>query len=401
MQLRPNTLTLTATLALLTALGPLSTDMYLPSLPEIARVFKADTASTQLTLSFFLAGFAVGQIFYGPLSDRYGRKPILLIGFVMFLVATFLCSFAPSIEALTALRFMQALGASGPIVLARAVVRDLYEGPRAAKEMSRMGTVMGLVPAVAPIAGGFSEAFFGWRMSFFITFVLGLGLCLVVLIGLPETNRHWSKERISPLSILRGYRSLLHHHGYRTYVALSALTYGGLFAFISGSSFVLQKVYGLAVIPYGLAFGFVVVGYITGTLIAQRLVGTHGIERTIRWGVMCLASGGTAMLILVLIGTGSMLEIILPMALYTCGVGLVMPQSMAGAMAPFGDRAGTASSFLGLVQMTFAAVIGAGVGLGLQNHPTALPIAIAASGGLAAFVFLSTRKLRQASSATK
>jgi MFS transporter, DHA1 family, multidrug resistance protein len=395
MRLRPDTLAMTATLALLTALGPLSTDMYLPSLPEIAKVFNADTASTQLTLSFFLAGFAVGQIFYGPLSDRYGRKPVLLSGFVIFLVATFLCSFAPSIEALTALRFLQALGASGPIVLARAVVRDLYEGPRAAKEMSRMGTVMGLVPAIAPIAGGFSEAYFGWRMSFFITFVLGLTLCVIVLIGLPETNRHWSKERISPLSILRGYRSLLHHHGYRTYVALSALTYGGLFAFISGSSFVLQKVYGLAAIHYGLAFGFVVVGYIAGTLLAQRCVGTLGIEKTIRLGVLCLAGGGALMLALVLIGTGSMLEIIGPMAIYTCGVGLVMPQSMAGAMAPFGDRAGTASSFLGLVQMTFAALIGAGVGLGLQNHPFALPIAIALLGGLAALIFLSTRHWRQ------
>ena len=128
MKLRPDTFAMTATLALLTALGPLSTDMYLPSLPEIARVFKADTASTQLTLSFFLAGFAVGQIFYGPLSDRYGRKPVLLGGFFMFLAATFLCPFAPSIEALTGLRFLQALGASGPIVLARAVVRDLMKG---------------------------------------------------------------------------------------------------------------------------------------------------------------------------------------------------------------------------------------------------------------------------------
>jgi len=385
---------MTATLALLTALGPLSTDMYLPSLPAIAKAFNADTASTQLTLSLFLAGFAVGQIFYGPLSDRYGRKPVLLGGFAIFLVATYLCSFAPSIDVLTGLRFMQALGASGPIVLARAVVRDLYDGPRAAKEMSRMGTVMGLVPAVAPIAGGFSQAWFGWEMSFFITFLLGLVLCLIVFFALPETNANKSAQPISMMSILRGYGALLHHRGYRTYVALSALTYGGLFAFISGSSFVLQKVYGLGAIPYGLAFGGVVLGYIGGTLIAQRIVGKRGLEGTIKVGVMCLAAGGLIMQAFVLVGTQSIFEIILPMALYTCGVGLVMPQSMAGAMQPFAQKAGTASSFLGLVQMTFAAVIGAGVGIGLEKHHMALSLTIAVLGLLAAIVFLRTAHWR-------
>lgn len=395
MKLRPDTLAMTATLALLTALGPLSTDMYLPSLPAIAKAFNADTASTQLTLSLFLAGFAVGQIFYGPLSDRYGRKPVLLGGFAIFLVATFLCSFAPSINALTALRFMQALGASGPIVLARAVVRDLYDGPRAAREMSRMGTVMGLVPAIAPIGGGFSQAFFGWEMSFFITFLLGLVLCLIVFFALPETNTNKSKQPISVVSIVSGYAALLHHRGYRTYVALSALTYGGLFAFISGSSFVLQKVYGLGAIPYGLAFGGVVLGYIAGTLIAQRIVGKRGLEGTIKVGVICLAAGGLIMQFFVFIGTQSIFEIIMPMALYTCGVGLVMPQSMAGAMQPFPQKAGTASSFLGLVQMTFAAIVGAAVGIGLEKHHMALSLTIAGLGLLAALVFIRTAHWRR------
>src|SRR5690606_37821387 len=148
MRLSPDTFAMTATLALLTALGPLSTDMYLPSLPAIAAFFGTGPAEAQMTLSAFLFGFAAGQFLHGPLSDQYGRRPVLLAGLGLFIAATAACALAPSIEWLTVARFVQALGASGPIVLARAVVRDLYEGPRAGRELSRMGTIMGLVPAL-------------------------------------------------------------------------------------------------------------------------------------------------------------------------------------------------------------------------------------------------------------
>ena len=150
MKLRPDTLAMTAILAMLTALGPLSTDFYLPSLPEIVRVMETTVSGAQATLSSFLFGFAAGQIFWGPLSDRLGPNPVLLTGLGLFLLATLACAFSPSIEALTAARAAQALGASGPIVLGRAMVRDLYDGPRAGRELARMGMIMGLVPAVAP-----------------------------------------------------------------------------------------------------------------------------------------------------------------------------------------------------------------------------------------------------------
>src|SRR3954452_24722230 len=152
--LKPDTLALTIVLALLTALGPLSTDMYLPSLPAIAGNLNASTSQVQLTLSAFLLGFAAGQFVYGPVSDTLGRKPVLLFGIGLFTIASVVCAVAPSIEVLIGARFVQALGASGPIVLGRAIVRDLYEGPRAGRELSRMGTIMGVVPALAPIVGG-------------------------------------------------------------------------------------------------------------------------------------------------------------------------------------------------------------------------------------------------------
>lgn len=187
--LRPDTLALTATLALLTALGPLSTDMYLPALPTIAQALDASVPATQFTLSAFLIGFACGQFLYGPVSDRVGRRPALAFGLLLFVAATIACALAPSIEVLSAARFLQALGASGPIVLARAIVRDLYEGPRAGRELSRMGTIMGLVPAIAPVLGGLVYQATGWRALFLAIGVFGAILAAVALAGLPETLR--------------------------------------------------------------------------------------------------------------------------------------------------------------------------------------------------------------------
>ncbi|MDJ1158817.1 multidrug effflux MFS transporter [Chelatococcus sp. SYSU_G07232] len=383
MRLRPDTLAMTAVLALLTALGPLSTDMYLPSLPAIARDFGTTTAAVQATLSAFLFGFAAGQLVYGPLSDKFGRKPVLLGGLALFIAATAACAFAPNVEALILARFFQALGGSGPIVLARAVVRDLYEGPRAGRELSRMGTIMGLVPALAPVLGGFLQTWFGWRSVFLASLLFSLGLGATVVLTLPETLRARSQDPLSLLGVARGFAVLLQHRGYRLYVALSALTYTGLFAFISGSSFVLQGVYGLGEIAFGLSFASVVLGYIAGTVVAQRLVGRLGLDGTIGLGVACLCAGGLVMLGLVLVGTGSSFEITLPMALYTMGVGLTMPQAAAAAMMPFPERAGAASSLLGICQMTLAALVGLFVGHMLRGSAVPLPATIAALGVVA------------------
>jgi DHA1 family bicyclomycin/chloramphenicol resistance-like MFS transporter len=395
-RLRPDTLALTATLALLTSLGPLSTDMYLPALPAIATALAATTAQTQATLSAFLVGFACGQFLYGPLSDRIGRKPLLVVGLALFLVATVACALAPTIEALSVARFVQALGASGPIVLARAIVRDLYEGPRAGRELSRMGSIMGLVPALAPILGGLIFAGFGWRAIFTATAIGGAALAVVVVLALPETLRARDPAPLSLGAILRGFRDLLRHPAYRTYVALTTLTYSGLFAFISGSSFVLQGAYGLSELAYAFSFAFMVAGYIGGTLVAQRIVPGRGLDGTIALGVAAQAAGGGLMLALALVGTGSSLEITGPMALYALGVGLTMPQSLAAAMQPFPARAGAASSLMGIVQMSVAALVGIGLAAAVARTALALPTGIALLGALAALVFALSRGARAA-----
>ena len=211
--LKSDTLAMTACLALLTALGPLSTDMYLPSLPAIARDLGATTAGAQMTLSAFLLGFALGQFVYGPVSDKLGRKPVLLAGLALFIAASAACTFAPTIETLIAGRFVQALGGSGPIVLARAIVRDLYEGPRAGRELSRMGTIMGVVPALAPLLGGVLHELAGWRSNFLATVLFGAALFTVAKLRLPETIRARVPGPLSFRSAIGGFSQLLAFSG--------------------------------------------------------------------------------------------------------------------------------------------------------------------------------------------
>ncbi len=396
MRLKADTLAMTACLALLTALGPLSTDMYLPSLPAIARDLAAGPAGAQLTLSAFLGGFAVGQLVYGPVADKVGRRPVLLTGLALFVLASVACTLAPTIEALVGARFVQALGASGPIVLARAMVRDLYDGPRAGRELSRMGTIMGVVPALAPVLGGVLHEALGWRANFAATVAFGAAMMAFCAWAMPETIRVRNPAPISPIGILRGFRALLRHPAYRVYVGLSSLSYAGLFAFISGSSFVLQEVYGLSEFAFALSFGLMVVGFIGGTLIAQALVPRRGLDGTIQAGVACLAGGGVLMLLGVLLGIPSSLAVTLPMAVYAAGVGLTMPQSMASAMGPFPDRAGAASSLLGICQMSFAALVGIGLGQLLGGAALPLPAVIAVAGSLALALFALTSRVRRA-----
>jgi len=392
--LTPGTLAFTTILALLVALGPLATDMYLPSLPVIAAEFAASEADVQLTLSVFLLGFAAGQIVYGPVSDRIGRKPTLVAGLVLFALASLVCAIAPSVEALIGARFLQALGASGPIVLARSVVRDVYEGDRAGRELARIGSIMGIVPTIAPTIGGFFHIWFGWPSTFLSMVLVGFVLVLVIVLRLPETLREPVAEPLSFLSILRGFREVAGNAGYRANVAIICVIYGGLFAFISGSSFVLQGFYGLAEIPYGIAFGACAFAYVSGTLIGQPLVQRYGFATTLGIGCAITAIGGLGLVAGVGLGGGHAAEIVAPMMVYMIGVGVALPQGMAGALMPFPNRAGAASSLMGFAQMVAAAALGILVGHGIGATPWPLVLVIAAMGLAAVVIFATTRSAR-------
>jgi DHA1 family bicyclomycin/chloramphenicol resistance-like MFS transporter len=392
--LRPGTFALTALLAALTAIGPLTTDMYLPSLPDIARQLNASTAQVQFTISAYLIGFAIGQIFYGPVSDRHGRKPVLIAAIALYCVASLACALSTSIEMLIAARAVQALGGCGGIVLTRAIVRDLYSGARAGRELSLIGSVMALAPVLAPIAGGVVQTGFGWRVVFLTLVAAGLIGVGTVWLLLPETLNARAAEPVSISSMARSYRVVVRHPAYLAYLAVTSASYAGLFAWISGSAFVLQNLYGLTPFDFGVAFALGSVGYMTGSALAARIVVRLGLDGVLGIGGCACAIGGLGMVAAVAFGLTSSLSLVFPVAIYLAGLGMVLPQGIAGAMTPFPERAGAASSLFGFVQQSAAALCGAVVGWFLGQSAWPLAMGVAVMGCATLGLWLTTRGIR-------
>lgn len=358
---------MTLVLASMTALGPVTMDIYLASMPHIGAALGATTRSVQLTLSSYLIGFAIGQILYGPLSDVYGRRPMLLLGFALYLVATTACAFASSIELLIAARALQGVGSAGPIILARTIVRDLYEGSRAARQLGLMSAIMGITPICAPVLGGFLQLWFGWRASFFGMDFIGLALSLSALLFLPETNQRKSNEPLSLRGILTSFAIVSRHPAYLSYLTLHALSYMAVFAFISSSSHFMQEVYGLSSVQFGFTYAMCSISYIGGTAVGSRLVIKLGLDGMIRLGKNIALAGGLLLIAGYVIFPTQFLGIVVPEMLLFLGIALMVPQMIAGALTPFAERAGAASSLMGFMQMSSASIIGGLLGLSLGN----------------------------------
>ena len=393
--LRPNTIGLTALLGLLTAFGPVATDMYIPSLPEIGRLLGASTSDVQLTLSAYLVGIAIGQIIYGPLSDRYGRKPVLLGALVLFCLASGICAIAANVDTLIAARALQALGGSGAIVLPRAIVRDLYAGERAGRELSHIGLVMSVAPMLAPVLGGILQLAFGWRANFLAILSIGTIATIIAWRSLPETLRPSSAQATSMIHMLRGYRTLAENRAFLAHLGIVALSYAGLFAWISGSPFVLQGLYGLSAFQFAMAFAVACIGSFLGASIAASLVMRLGLDRTIGLGTLALALGGLGMIASLAFSLPPVVSLVLCMLLYEIGLMLAMPQAIAGGLTPFPERAGAASSFIGFVQQTSAAVLGAIVARTLGDNAWPVAISVAIMGCLALALWGASRHVRQ------
>ncbi len=389
---RPDSRIVAVLLTLTVALGPASTDFYLPALPSLTRTFATDVATVQLTLSVFLVAFAFAQLVYGPLSDRIGRRPAMLAGLAIYVVASLFCMAAPGIEMLIAGRFLQAVGACAGPVLGRTVVRDIYGREGAARMLGYIGAAMAIAPAVGPMIGGYLTVWFGWWSNFALMAAYGAVTLAGIWFLLDETNPHLGQAQ-SAAQMLRSYAAFLRSRAYIGYVLCSTMTYSGLFAFISGSSFVFVEVLGLAPNQFGLCFATAVGGYLAGTMMTARLTMRLGIERMVWMGAGLCAFGGVAMAAPALAGVQGVAAVLVPMVIYMIGVGMVMPNSMAGAIGPFPTMAGAASSLLGFTQMGTAALVGIAVGAGFDGttRPMAAAIALAGLATAASFALLVRR----------
>jgi MFS transporter, DHA1 family, multidrug resistance protein len=372
-------------------LGALSIDMFLPSLPALARAHGTSAATAQLTVTLFLAGLAPAQLVWGPVSDRFGRRRTLISGLALYAAAGLVCALAPGIRTLILARIGQAFGAGSGQVIARAIVRDVYPRDQAARVLGLMGTAQALNPILAPVIGGLLHATLGWRSVFYVLAGFGAVFLLAAIAITPETNVHPDATALQPARFAENVATVLRDPAYLGYVAVVTFMFSGQFAFISGSSFVLIDALGVSPAVYGFCFAAVAVGIMAGSFITSRLAGRVAGDRLILTGTGLGAGAGLVMTGLAWSGVGGVAAVIAPMFFFSLGLGLSNPNAVAGAVGPYPHMAGLAAAVLGVMQMTGSALYG--ITVGRLSDGTAAPMALAiASAGLAAT--LSFRLLR-------
>jgi len=373
-------------------LQPLSTDLYLASLPHLATDFGVTPAAVQQTLSLFVIGFGVAQLISGPLSDRFGRRPVLLWGLAIYIGASLACALAPTLALLILARFVQAIGCCTAAVIARAMVRDAFAPADGARMLAKASSLLALAPIFGPILGGYLQVAFGWRAAFVFHTLFGIALMMTTARLFRETNRHLNPDatRIGPL--FATYCRIASADFFWAWMLPGALSYAAIFTFISGSSFVLIDVLGVPTHYYGYCFAFGVTGYLAGTIVCRRLLVRWGLARAMMAGVSLSLFSGLLFAALVLGGLQHWSVVVLCQFLTMAAHGVNFPCAQSGAVAPFPREAGAAAGLLGFFTMVAALV--AGTWVGINHNGTLLPLALT-SATLGLLLFGSAWALRR------
>jgi MFS transporter, DHA1 family, multidrug resistance protein len=382
--LERNARVLTPLLAALTALTSLSIDMSLPAMPQLQQTFHVGVSSAQLTLSIFLLGFALGQIICGPVSDRRGRRPVLLAGLGLFALAGLACAASVSLPMLVGFRFLQGVGASVGPVIARAVVRDRYDARRGAAVLSQMTQVMIAAPLLAPTLGGYLLVHLGWPAIFLTLGGGGVLLFLACWRYLPETvGDRAEPDGSSQTGVRAGLRALVSHRASARHVLTVCFVYAGMFAYVGGSPFVLMDVFGVAEQNFGYYFAVTAAALLVSATLNRWLLKRHLSPLFIlSRGVLVIFAAGLCIGLAAWFGIGGLAGIMLPMMAYMFGQGLVMPNATAAAMAPHGKSAGVVSSVMGCLQTGGAALAGYLVGVFYDHTPRSLAVTVTAFAAL-------------------
>jgi DHA1 family bicyclomycin/chloramphenicol resistance-like MFS transporter len=376
-------------LSALMAFASISTDIYLPALPALGRAFHADSGQIQLTLSGFLVGFSLGQLLWGPISDRYGRRIPIAIGIVLFVVGSAGCALSGSAWQMTLWRVLQAVGACAGPVLARAMVRDLYARERSAQMLSTLMLVMGIAPLVGPIMGGQILTFWSWQGIFWVLVVLGL-LALVSLLALPETlpPQRRTSQRVSEALI--GYVILARNSRLLGYAIAGGFFYGGIYAYLAGTPFAYIEYYHVPPRAYGLLFALNITGMMAANLTNSRLVMRLGSDTLFRIGTGVAALAGIALAIDSRTGWGGLAGLVIPLFFYVSMLGFIVANSVAGALSAYPHKAGAASALVGALHYGAGVFTPALVGWFADGTPAPMGgiIALGGIGSLAAALLM-------------
>ncbi len=361
-------------LGTLSAIGPFSIDMYLPGFPAIAADLHTTVAQVSLSLSSFFIGISFGQLLYGPLLDRYGRKNPLYFGLTLYILASIGCAMAKSVDVLIALRFLQALGGCAGMVASRAMVRDIFPVKENAKVFALLMLVVGVSPMIAPTTGGYVSTVFGWHYIFVILTIIGALILAGVHFILPESRPPDTSLSLMPKPILKSFFSILVNPQFYTYALTGSIASAGLYAYIAGSPYVFMELYKVTAQQYGWIFATIAGGLITSSQLNSFLL-TRGFksEQIVVGALVCQSLTGIVLLVATINGWLGVLSTVGLIFIFLCCQGFVFPNTSALSLAPFSKNAGSASALLGGIQMSIGALASALVSL-LNNH-SAVPMA--------------------------